>query len=200
MEPLSSRNNNFTLTMQEKKVLLRMARHAIQYGLRENRILPFSIEEYPESLKKPMATFVTLETGGELRGCIGSLEAHAPLISDVVHNAFAAAFRDPRFNSITKEELPRLHISISILSTPELLSVHSEQELIEQIRPGVDGLIFEDHGQRGTFLPSVWEQLPDPRQFIHYLKRKAGFSEDYWSSTLKTYRYQTEIIEEKMVS
>lgn len=138
------------------------------------------------------ATFVTLEIGGALRGCIGVLEAIRPLVVDVARNAFAAAFEDPRFPRLTRAELPRLDIHISVLTPPEPMHFDSEADLLRQIRPGIDGLILEDRGRRGTFLPSVWEQLPKPDEFFEHLRHKAGLPGGYWSETLIVSRYTTE--------
>ena len=138
---------------------------------------------------------MTLKYAGSLRGCIGTLQAIRPLVADVNENAYAAAFRDPRFTPLSHRELSELHISISILSSPEPIRFFSEQDLIGQLRVGIDGLILEEEHHRGTFLPAVWETLPDPRAFLAQLKIKAGLHPGYWSSTLRIYRYQTEVIQ-----
>ena len=136
---------------------------------------------------------VTLERRGQLRGCIGMLEAVRPLVRDIAENAFAAAFRDPRFPPLTIDELADLELHISILSPAEAVHFKSEQDLIEQLKPGIDGLILREGYRRGTFLPSVWEQLPDASQFLRHLKQKAGLPADYWSDSLKIFRYSTEM-------
>jgi AmmeMemoRadiSam system protein A len=178
-----------------KDILLQTARDSIQHGLEKGRALTVDPSEYPEALREKRATFVTLNKNGDLRGCIGTLEAHQSLIEDVAHNAYAAAFSDPRFPSLSASEYDRLEIHISILQPPEPMAFESEQDLISQIRPGSDGLILQDQGRRGTFLPSVWESLADPQVFFAHLKLKAGLPLDYWSDTLKVYRYTTEVIE-----
>lgn len=178
-----------------KDTLLETARKSILHGLENGRQLRVNPEDYPEALRENRATFVTLQKNGELRGCIGTLEAHQPLIADVAHNAYAAAFSDPRFPSLSESEYPKLEIHISILQPAEPMSFDSETDLIKQIRPGVDGLILEDQGKRGTFLPSVWESLPKAETFFYHLKLKAGLPPDHWSDTLKVYRYTTEVIE-----
>ena len=144
------------------------------------------------TLQQIRATFVTLEIDGELRGCIGTLEAHQALVNDVAYNAHAAAFSDPRFFPLSEKEYPRLDIHISILTPAEPMRFSSENDLIAQLRPGVDGLILQDGNHRGTFLPSVWEQLPEAKQFFTHLKRKAGLPMDYWTDSLQVYRYTTE--------
>jgi AmmeMemoRadiSam system protein A len=133
---------------------------------------------------------VTLEKSGRLRGCIGSLQAHQPLVQDLAQNAYRAGFKDPRFPPITPEELPDISASISILSAPEQMLFQDEEDLLAQLVPGVDGLILQDGPRRATFLPQVWEQLPDPKQFISHLKRKAGMAEDHWSPTVTASRYR----------
>jgi AmmeMemoRadiSam system protein A len=146
----------------------------------------------PEELMELRATFVTLTMGGQLRGCIGMLEACRPLAEDVAANAVAAAFEDPRFPPLTKREFESLEIHISVLSPTEELRFSSEEDALHQIRPGIDGLILQDGFYRGTFLPSVWEELPQKALFWAHLKQKAGLPVDYWSETLRVFRYTTE--------
>lgn len=146
----------------------------------------------PASFSAPAATFVTLNDDRGLRGCIGRLEAERPLVEDVADNAYAAAFRDPRFPALTEGELAGLDIHISVLGTPERLDVASESELLEKLRPGEDGLILAEAGRRATFLPSVWKSLPEPGAFLRHLRQKAGFAPDYWSPALQIYRYGCE--------
>jgi AmmeMemoRadiSam system protein A len=177
-----------------RELLLQLARQVIHHGLAHGEPMPVEAQDYPAPLRKPGACFVTLQLDDQLRGCIGSLEAFRPLIVDLAANAHAAAFHDPRFPPLTAAELDRLSIHISILSTPEPLTFASEQELLEQVRPGIDGLILSAGGHRGTFLPSVWESLPEPRQFLSQLKRKAALPPDYWSDKIQVWRYTTETI------
>ena len=141
------------------------------------------------ALHEPGATFVTLTQAGELRGCIGSLEAHRPLIDDVRANARAAAFRDPRFPPLTRDELARTRVEVSLLSPAEPLFVTDEADALTRLRPHIDGLILSAGGRRATFLPKVWEQLPEPAVFLARLKQKAGLPADYWSSGLRLWRY-----------
>lgn len=178
---------------EERRLLLGLARRSIEHGLRKERFRPVA-EDYPEPLRATRASFVTLHVAGALRGCIGTLEARAPLIEDVAENARAAAFRDPRFPALSRAEFTRLDLHISVLGQPEAMQFANEQDLITQLRPGIDGLILEESGRRGTFLPSVWEQLPQPAEFVRQLKRKAGLSPDYWSGTVQISRYTTESI------
>jgi hypothetical protein len=140
-------------------------------------------------LRQPGATFVTLTQQGQLRGCIGSLEAHRPLLDDVRANAVAAASSDWRFPALQRAELGRTRIEVSLLSAIEELAVASEQQLLERLRPGQDGLLLEFRQARGTFLPQVWEQLPEPADFLAQLKRKAGLPADFWHAEIRLGRY-----------
>lgn len=173
-----------------RETLLSIAHEAVAYGVRQGEAPKLKVENFAPVLREPRATFVTLELAGELRGCIGCLDAHQPLAADVNQNAYAAAFADPRFPPVHANEVPRLSIHISVLSPPELLNVASEAELLATLQVGVDGVILEERGRRSTFLPSVWEQLPDARRFLRQLKRKGGWREDYWSDAMVVKRYR----------
>lgn len=191
MEPISSSNVIDALDAPDRRTLLDAARAAIAGGLEGQ---PASVKDLPAqspALRRHAATFVTLEIGGELRGCIGSLEAFQPLIVDTAENAYSAAFRDPRFAPLAAPEFEHLDVHISILGTPEPMTFISEEDLLAQLRPGIDGLVLSEHGRRGTFLPAVWESVADPREFLGYLKQKAGLPRDYWSNTVQIYRYIT---------
>jgi len=181
----------------QKITLLRIARESITSGLRPGQPLTVDTAEYHGALTETLASFVTLSREGKLRGCVGSLRATRPLIQDVAHAAFAAAFQDHRFAPLAQTELATTSIDISVLSTPEPLAVNSEQELLERLNPEVDGLILEDRGHSATFLPKVWEQLPEPGQFLAHLKHKAGLPGDYWSDSLRVHRYRTLSFSEK---
>ena len=178
----------------EGKILLQAAKESIQNGLTHGVPAEVKISEYPENLQQKLASFVTLHERGQLRGCIGTLEAHLPIIADVVKNAYLSAFKDPRFPPINMHEVPEINIEISILSSPEPISFVSEEDLIKQLRPGTDGLILSDKGRRGTFLPTVWDQLPEAQMFLDHLKAKAGLPTGYWSDTIKVERYITQLI------
>lgn len=141
-------------------------------------------------LGRPGAAFVTLTRGGQLRGCIGSVTAWRPLAEDVADNAVKAAFKDPRFPPLRPEELEGLELSISVLTPPVPMIFADEAGMLAQLRPRIDGLIIEDGGRRALFLPSVWEQLPDRRQFLAHLKAKAGMRADHWSPGFKASRFQ----------
>ncbi len=135
------------------------------------------------------ATFVTLTLGGNLRGCIGTLEAHRPLLLDIRQNAIAAAFSDPRFPPLSMAEYAHIKIEVSLLSQAAPLAFSSEQDALLQLAPGIDGVIFECGHRRSTFLPQVWESLPEPSSFLAQLKLKAGFSGSFWSDEIKLSRY-----------
>ncbi len=177
---------------QARQEMGRVARKAIQHKLDTGRDLKLSLKGWPAWALAKGASFVTLEKDGRLRGCIGSLQAHRPLIADVAANAYAAAFRDQRFAPLSADEFATLEIKISILSEPEELTFASEADLLSQIRAGRDGLILQDGARRGTFLPQVWEQLPDIDQFWTHLKGKAGLPQDHWSDSVRVWRYSTE--------
>lgn len=165
--------------------LLTLARNAIatHFGLPQSPTV-----DTPE-LQKPGATFVTLTQHGNLRGCIGSLEAWRPLAKDVQENALAAAFRDPRFGPLTADELPFTRVEVSLLTAAEAISFTSEADALAQLRPNVDGVIFTAGHRRSTFLPQVWEQLPDPAAFMAHLKQKAGLPASYWGPDVGLERY-----------
>jgi uncharacterized protein len=175
-----------------RRQLLDLAWESIRHGLVEGSPARPDPGTFSGRLGQPGAAFVTLRRAGALRGCIGHLEAIQPLVLDVADNAFAAAFRDPRFDPLEPWELEGLGLDISVLTPPEPLAFHDEVDLLRQLRPGRDGVILEDRGRRGTFLPAVWEGLPEPELFLSELKRKAGLPSNYWSPTLKVARYHTE--------
>lgn len=172
-------------TSEQGQVLLPIARAAIARAVGVAQ----AADESAPWLAERGACFVTLTQYGELRGCIGTLEPHRSLLLDVKSNAVSAALRDPRFTPLSKEELGITSIEISLLSTTELMVFKSEADALAQLRPGVDGVIFEFNGYRSTFLPQVWEQLPEPRQFMAHLKRKAGLPDSFWADGIKLSRY-----------
>jgi AmmeMemoRadiSam system protein A len=144
------------------------------------------------ALAEPGATFVTLTQRGELRGCIGTLEAHRPLGDDVRHNALAAAFRDPRFAPLAAGEYAITRIEVSLLSAPAPLPIAGEDDLLRQLRPGTDGIVLAWRGRRATFLPQVWESLPAPQDFIAALKQKAGLPARFWDDEVRIARYNVD--------
>lgn len=177
------------LLVRHGPTLLGTARAAIRHWLDHDAPLPLRLAEYDAPLSAPGAAFVTLRQDDELRGCIGSAEAWRPLIEDVAENARAAASRDPRFPPVGRGEIDRIALSVSVLSAPVPLPAAREGDLLDALRPGDDGLILEDGSRRALFLPAVWEMLPDPRDFLAHLKRKAGLPPDHWSSTLRFHRF-----------
>jgi AmmeMemoRadiSam system protein A len=187
----SSNNIVDALNAGDRRTLLEAARAAIADGLANRIPKAANVGACSEALRVHAATFVTLELDGALRGCIGTLEAFQPLIVDTAENAYSAAFRDPRFPAMTAAEFDDLDVHISVLGAPESIAFTSERDLIGQLRVGIDGLILSESGRRGTFLPAVWESLADPREFLGQLKMKAGLPRDYWSDTIKVWRYTT---------
>ena len=183
-----------SLTKENQQRLLNLAKQSILHGLQTGHPITINLDDYPIELTQQRATFVTLQINDQLRGCIGMLEAVRPLAEDIAENAFSAAFKDPRFPPLQIDELDNLDIHLSILTPAEPMSFSSEQDLIAQLQPGIDGLILEEGRRRGTFLPSVWESLPKPEQFLRHLKQKAGLPFDYWSKNIRIYRYHAEII------
>ena len=191
MVPTSSVNST-DYSPSEQSILFHIALDSIEQGLASGTALVVEPSEYPSLLSAKRASFITLTRDTVLRGCIGSLEAHAPLVDNVARNAFAAAFRDPRFPPLAESELDGIVIQISVLGPAEPLTVTSEQALIRKLRPGIDGLILKDKLAKGTFLPTVWDSLPQPDRFLKQLKIKAGLPADYWSDTIEIERYTTE--------
>jgi uncharacterized protein len=188
---------NQTMYTPHRDWLLRHARHALVYGVKNNRAPVVQLDELPDVLLEERATFITLEKNGNLRGCIGRLEASQPLVIDIAENTVAAALEDPRFPPVKENEIASIAISISILTPPEPMTISTEKELLNSIRPEIDGLILEEGRRRATFLPSVWDELKQPRDFIAHLKQKAGWPANYWSDQIRAYRYQTIYLSEK---
>ncbi len=183
-----------SLSKDHQQRLLQLARSSIQHGVQTGKPLKINLADYPAELLESRATFVTLHKNGQLRGCIGVLEAVRPLAEDIAENAFSAAFKDHRFSPVTADEFNDLEIHLSLRTPAEPLTFSSEQDLLAQLKPGIDGLILKEGFRRGTFLPSVWETLPKPEQFLRHLKQKAGLPPDYWSDSIEIYRYRTEMI------
>jgi len=171
--------------------LLSLARGSIEYGLIHGKPLPIDCDGLPRPLAEPGATFTTLRSKGKLRGCCGALEATLPLAVDATRSAFQAAYRDTRFAPVSRNEIEEIRVEISVLSPLESIVVTSETDLLEQLLPGTDGLVIIEDWRRATFLPKVWESLPEPRHFLAQLKAKCGLPEDYWSERMKFFRYHT---------
>jgi AmmeMemoRadiSam system protein A len=192
MAPTNSTEPTAPFTEEQRQILLEVARESISYGLAHGRPLAVQAADFHPDLGAVRACFVTLNRNGELRGCIGHLEASQPLVEDVAENAFSAAFRDPRFPPLSTAEWPAVKVHISVLTPAEPIQFTDEQDLLSQLHPGEDGLILVEGPYRGTFLPAVWVSLPRPADFLAQLKRKAGLAADYWSDTLQVSRYRTE--------
>jgi uncharacterized protein len=174
------------MNTEQGKILLPIARSAISQVLD----VPYMADENAPWLAEHGACFVTLTQHGQLRGCIGTLQAHRPLLEDVKANAVAAALRDPRFPALRAPELDYTAVEVSLLSPATAMTFADEADALAQLRPGTDGVIFEYQHHRSTFLPQVWEQLPQPREFIAHLKHKAGLPPDFWSEKIKLSRYE----------
>lgn len=180
-----------SLSKQDQDFLLRLARSVIEGNLREGHPPP-APSDVPAVLSEKRGCFVTLHSpGGALRGCIGTIEPIQPLVQAVVENAINAAFRDPRFPPLTAEEFRGIDVEISVLTVPEPVKFADGDELKALLKPGVHGVILEKGWHRSTFLPQVWEQLPEPERFLAHLCQKAGLGSDCWSRsglTVKTYQ------------
>ncbi|MEZ4429358.1 MAG: AmmeMemoRadiSam system protein A [Nannocystaceae bacterium] len=185
---------------RQRARLLALARASLEFGVTHGRPIDVDPDAWEPALRVIRATFVTLREGGALRGCIGTLEASQPLCADVAERAFEAGFSDPRFPPIAAPELPGLTVSISVLSPATPIPCATEAALLAALRPGIDGLILRAGYRRGTFLPSVWEQLPTPRQFLDQLKRKAGIAPYEWPPTLEASRYTAESFSERALA
>ncbi|MEQ1528630.1 MAG: AmmeMemoRadiSam system protein A [Methylococcales bacterium] len=183
-----------SLSKDQQQLLLVLAKTAIHHGLKTGAPLAVNLVDYPAELRVPRATFVTLHKNHDLRGCMGKLEAGKPLAIDIAENAYSAAFNDPRFPPLVAAEFPYVQIHLSILTPAEPITFSSEQDLLGQLKPGIDGLILQEGRRRATFLPSVWETLPNPEQFLRHLKQKAGLPADYWSEQISISRYETELV------
>lgn len=180
------------LTAEDKKFLLDLARKSVEYYLENWKIMPLP-EKLPEIFRKKRGCFVTLQKHGELRGCIGNIGPDLPLDEAVIKNAVSAAFQDPRFPPLEKEELNEVKIEISLLSLPKRLEYKDAEDLLSKLSHK-DGVIIEKDKQGATFLPQVWEQLPDKKEFLKQLCRKAGLPRDAWQEGMTVYTYQVLII------
>lgn len=183
------------LTGGEGSILLHIARAAIENDLGVRAEMPSQAEPI---LHEPGASFVTLTKRGALRGCIGTLEAYRPLGDDVAENARAAAFSDPRFPPLTADEFDDIAIEVSYLSGIEPIATDgSEAAALAALRPRVDGIVLRYGHHRATFLPQVWDDLPEPEQFLRHLKRKARLDESFWDPSIELGRYEVQSWHEK---
>ncbi|WP_319533863.1 AmmeMemoRadiSam system protein A [uncultured Vibrio sp.] len=185
----------FELSQEAKTRLLQMVWQVLDEAIRGNG-LQLPPEPDDKALLEPAASFVTLQHHGKLRGCIGSLKANEPLWLNVCKNAYSSGFQDSRFLPLTTADRAGLNVDISVLSDLKPLKNHGEANLLATLRPGIDGLLLEDEGHRAVFLPSVWEVLPTPEQFVRALKRKGGWSETYWNEGIVIHHFTTDVISE----
>lgn len=168
------------LTSDEQQILLGMARQAMECGVRREKLPAVDEAGLSSPLRENGASFVTLTIQGELRGCIGALEARRPLVQDVCEHAIAAALEDPRFPPVREDELSRIQIEVSRLTRPTPLEYKDAADLLSKLKPFVDGVILRDGFRRATFLPQVWEKIPNPVEFLNYLCHKMGAGENAW--------------------
>ena len=189
--------SNEELKSEERSILLKIARQSIEDKLRGKSLTPLELEAFPLKLREPGATFVTLTRRGELRGCVGTLEAYQPLVEDVREHALAAAFNDYRFPPLELSELSEIEIEISRLTKPQPLDYKNTEELPNLLRPNIDGVILQDGIRRATFLPQVWEKLPDAETFLSHLCQKMGADPNLWRyKKLQAFTYQVEMFHE----
>jgi AmmeMemoRadiSam system protein A len=175
-----------------RELLLHVAAAAIESGLGSTGKVPPGACDLPADLLHEQASFVTLTIDGRLRGCCGVLEPRQQLATDVWRNAQASAFRDPRFTPLLSCEWRETDLEVAVLSPLKRLPSQSERALLGELRPGVDGLVIAWHGERATFLPKVWQTIPDPREFLRHLKDKAGWRDDFWPPDVEAWRYVTD--------
>lgn len=176
-----------------KTTLLRIARASLKGRLKKGKAPEVVLSSFPAPLQTHGASFVTLTQEGRLRGCVGSLQVHQPLVADVAENAIKAGIKDKRFRPLeTAEQLAKLRVSVAILSRPSRIDFASREALLSQITPGRSGLILEDQGRRGTFLPMVWDSLKTPDAFLAGLVVKAGLPKGHWSDTVKLWHFTTD--------
>jgi AmmeMemoRadiSam system protein A len=181
------------LTHEERQTLLRLARSAMERAVRGEEPPPLDPGATTAHLSEPGASFVTLTIQDQLRGCIGALEPSRPLVEDVREHAAAAALEDPRFMPVKPEELDQIEIELSRLSVPKDLTYTDASDLLAQLRPGVDGVILRDGPRRATFLPQVWEKVPERAAFLDHLCTKMGVPADSWRHRhLDVQTYQVE--------
>ena len=182
------------LTLEEQKVLLRLAREALERGVKGEELSPLDPSGLTPNLCESGSSFVTLTIQGQLRGCIGSLDAHKSLVEDVRDHAVSAALNDPRFPPVREEELRRIRIEISRLTPPVPLDYTDANDLLSKLHPFVDGIVLRDIPyRRATFLPQVWEKIPEREEFLNNLCFKMGVEHDLWRRKhLEVLIYQVE--------
>ncbi len=185
------------LTDGEQRLLLQLARESIELAVWGKKLPKLNLNSFPQALQANRASFVTLTIQDQLRGCIGALEAYQPLAEDVREHAVAAALQDPRFPPVVKDELNRIKIEVSVLSAPQALPYESSEDLIKKIKPHVDGVILKHGERKATFLPQVWQKIPNPQEFMNRLSYKLIGRENFWRETkLQVFTYQVEEFQE----
>jgi AmmeMemoRadiSam system protein A len=185
------------LNQMEQTILLKIARQAIETAVQKQPLPELDLEGLPTALFDPGASFVTLTMEGRLRGCIGTLDPYQPLARDVQEHAVAAALHDYRFTAVKPAELPLMKIEVSVLTGRVQLSYHKPQELVAKLRPHTHGVILQDGSKKATFLPQVWEQLPDAEDFLSHLCVKMGAPGDIWRhKPLDIFVYQVQEFQE----
>lgn len=182
------------LSPEEQTILLRLAREAVERGVKGEELPPLDLASLPAGLRERGSSFVTLTSHGQLRGCVGALHAYQSLAEDVREHALGAALKDPRFPPVRQDELSGIQIEVSRLTPPVPLVYSDPQDLLAKLRPHVDGVILrEDPYRRATFLPQVWEKIPDPAEFLSHLCSKMGAEPDIWRyKPLEVLTYQVE--------
>lgn len=189
---------NESLTLEDREQLLRIAREALMLGVYGKPVGPIEHRSFSEKLRENGASFVTLTKGGRLRGCIGTLEPYQPLINDVREHAVAAATQDYRFPPVKPDELKDIKIEISRLTKPKPLAYSNYADLLSKLRPGIDGVVLLDGFRKATFLPQVWDKIPDPGEFLSHLSTKMGLPSNAWQvQNLDVLIYQVEEFHEK---
>lgn len=186
------------LTLEERSILLKLARRAIEAVVCGEPYPELDLKNLSARLKEPGVSFVTLTRSGELRGCIGALEPRVSLAEDVQEHAVAAALQDYRFAPVQPEELSLIEIEISRLTPQKKLEYHQPEDLLKLLRKGIDGVVIRYGMYRATFLPQVWEKLPDPETFLNHLCQKMGAPGNLWrKEKLEIYTYQVEEFREQ---
>jgi AmmeMemoRadiSam system protein A len=189
-------HNESSYSMQDRRALLSLARQSLREAATSGKLMAVP-SGLPEYFKVNKGCFVTLTVKGSLRGCIGNITPDMPLAEAVVRNARSAALHDSRFSPVTAEEVSTIEVEVSVLSVPEPLSFSSPEDLLKKLRPHVDGVVLKMGMSRATFLPQVWEQLPDPNDFLSHLSAKAGLSSRAWREAgTEVMTYQVEAFKE----
>ena len=187
--PAPPSEDDRAMLQREGARIFRAAAQSVGYSIKNGKPPKVDLSSFPAVMHENRATFITINKNGQLRGCIGTIQAHQPLIADVVENAYKAAMKDPRFPPIQEDETAQLELSISLLSRFTEMSFSNEADFLGQLRPKIDGLIIADQGKRSVFLPQVWESIPETTEFVARLKQKAGLPIDHWSDNFQAWRF-----------